>query len=99
MVMRWSEKMKILELLDGIKNKEQELVKICEKNNLVPQEVAYIGDDVNDLKILEQVGLSGTPNDGIDLVKEICDYVCQNDGGYGAFREFADLILRLKNKN
>ena len=69
------------------------------KNNLVPQEVAYIGDDVNDLKILEQVGLSGTPNDGIDLVKEICDYVCQNDGGYGAFREFADLILRLKNKN
>ena len=99
MVMRWSEKMKILELLDGIKNKEQELVKICEKNNLVPQEVAYFGDDVNDLKILEQVGLSGTPNDGIDLVKEICDYVCQNDGGYGAFREFADLILRLKNKN
>ncbi len=98
MVSKWSKKMKILELLDGVKNKEQELVKICEKNNLVPQEIAYIGDDVNDLKILEQVGLSATPNDGIDLVKEICDYVCQNDGGYGAFREFVDLVLRLKNE-
>ena len=43
---------------------------------------------------------SDSPNSiGIDLVKEICDYVCQNDGGYGAFREFADLILRVKNKN
>ena len=71
MVSKWSKKMKILELLDGVKNKEQELVKICEKNNLVPQEIAYIGDDVNDLKILEQVGLSATPNDGIDLVKDL----------------------------
>tara|TARA_B100000029_G_scaffold508709_1_gene596254 strand:+ start:6617 stop:7117 length:501 start_codon:yes stop_codon:yes gene_type:complete len=99
MVLRWSERMKILQLLDGVKNKEQELEKICEKNNLTPQEIAYIGDDVNDLKLLGLVGLSATPNNGIDIAKDICDYVCQNDAGYGAFREFADLILGLKNKN
>lgn len=99
MVSRWCERMKILELLDGIQNKEQELVNICKKNNLVPGEIAYIGDDINDLKLLKEVGFSAVPNDGIDSLKEICQYVCQKNGGNGAFREFADLILAVKIQN
>jgi len=99
MVKMWSKKMKIKQLLDGIKNKELELNKICQNNNLNPDEIAYIGDDVNDLKVLEKVGFAATPNDGINLTKEISHYVCSKNGGNGAFRELADLILTVRIKN
>ena len=93
MVKKWSKKMKIKELLDGVKNKELELNKICKNNNLNLNEIAYIGDDVNDLKILEKVGFAVTPNDGINLTKQISHHICSKDGGYGAFRELVDLIV------
>ena len=99
MVKMWSKKMKVKELLDGVQNKELELDKICKKNNLNPNEIAYIGDDINDLKILEKVGFAVTPNDGIILTKKISHYVCSKNGGYGAFRELADLILTVVEKN
>ena len=99
MVKKWSKKMKIQKLYDGIVNKELELNKICKNNNVNSNEIAYIGDDVNDLKILKNVGLSVTPNDGINLIKEISHYVCSKNGGYGAFRELADLILTMRTKN
>jgi len=99
MVKKWSKKMKVKELLDGIKIKESELKKICIKNNVKSNEIAYIGDDVNDQKFLEKVGLSATPNDGIPQLKQISDYVCSKNGGNGAFRELVDLILMVKEKN
>ena len=99
MVKKWSKKMKVKQLLDGVKNKELELNKICKQNNVVSNEIAYIGDDVNDQKLLEKVGLAVTPNDGIVQLKQISDYVCLKNGGNGAFRELADLILTVKEKN
>ena len=53
----------------------------------------YIGDDVNDLALLEEVGFSATPNDANNAIKEHVDYVCSKDGGKGAFREISDLII------
>ena len=99
MVKKWSKKMNVKQLLDGIKNKELELNKICKQNNVLSNEIAYIGDDVNDQKLLEKVGLGVTPNDGIVSLKKISDYVCLKNGGNGAFRELADLILTVKEKN
>ena len=49
--------------------------------------------------MLKKIGLSATPNDGINSIKNICDYICSTNGGYGAFREFADLIVEVKNEN
>ena len=98
MVKRWSKRMKIKELLDGVKDKELTLNNICKKNNVIPNEIAYIGDDVNDFEILKKVGLSVTPKDGINSIKKICHHICSKDGGYGAFRELADLILEVKNE-
>ena len=51
MVKKWSKKMKIQKLYDGIVNKELELNKICKNNNVNSNEIAYIGDDVNDQKL------------------------------------------------
>ena len=77
----------------NVLNKEKLLSKICHKFRVEPEEIAYIGDDVNDVKIMKLVGFSATPLNGLYPVKKIADYICKSRGGEGAFREFTDLIL------
>jgi 3-deoxy-D-manno-octulosonate 8-phosphate phosphatase (KDO 8-P phosphatase) len=91
-----AEKLKITELHLGIKDKLSLLASILERKNLQPDEVAYIGDDVNDLEIMQQIGLSACPADAMVFNRNIADYVCENKGGHGAFREFAELIIAAK---
>ena len=81
----------------GKGNKLEILNNWLDENNIKYDEVAYIGDDINDLCILELVGLSGCPNNAIDECKEIVSYVCKKNGGEGCVREFIDYILK-KNK-
>ena len=95
-VRQWAKRMKIKEVFDGVKNKELILDKVCKKYKVTSNEIAYIGDDVNDVGLLKKVGLSVCPKDGINQVKEICDYICKSEGGKGAFRELSDLILNTK---
>jgi YrbI family 3-deoxy-D-manno-octulosonate 8-phosphate phosphatase len=61
-----------------------------------PKNVGFIGDDVNDLEVLKKVGFAACPNDAVEKVKKVCDYVCKMKGGDGAYREVADLILKYK---
>ena len=77
--------------------KEKELPRICSKFNVKPNEIAYIGDDINDIKIMQKIGLSACPNDEVKLVQQSSDHVCKLNGGKGVFREFAELILNSKN--
>ena len=77
----------------GTFNKESQLQKICKKFQVLPAEIAYIGDDLNDLEIMKLVGFSAMPSDGIKDLRKIVDYVCKNNGGHGAFREIVDLIV------
>ena len=93
-VRKWAKKMKIERVYDGVIFKDEKLDEICKKFHVKPIEIAFIGDDVNDMKLLRKVGFSATPNDGIKEVKEICDYVCEVKGGRGALREIADMILK-----
>jgi|TARA_Y100000310_G_scaffold51473_1_gene47439 YrbI family 3-deoxy-D-manno-octulosonate 8-phosphate phosphatase len=86
-------KIKTASTITGIQNKESYLGKICKKFRVSPKEIAYIGDDVNDIAIIKLVGFSATPIDGIYSLQKIVNYVCKNKGGNGAFREFADLII------
>lgn len=57
------------------------------------EEVAYIGDDINDLDILKQVGLSACPADAVEKIKSKVDIILQKKGGEGCVREFCDLIF------
>lgn len=100
-ITRWATKMNIAKLYDGITKKELVLGKICKAFNVKPVEIAYIGDDINDLELLNKVGLAAAPNDARYYVKARCDYVCKNNGGQGAFRELADMILsqKINSKN
>jgi YrbI family 3-deoxy-D-manno-octulosonate 8-phosphate phosphatase len=85
--------MKIAKLYEGVIKKELILEKICKNFRVKPDEIAYIGDDVNDLELLKLVGLAVVPSDAIDEAKKICHYKCKTSSGHGAFREIADLIL------
>ncbi len=95
-VKKWAKRMNVEKLYDGIQKKEDLVTDICNRYNVKQEELAYIGDDVNDLELLKKVGLSATPADGITDAKKICDYICKSKGGEGAFRELADLILETR---
>ena len=77
----------------NIKQKEKIFSDICKKFNVKSSNVAYIGDDVNDLKIMNRVGLTACPSDAQEQIKLISDLKCKKEGGKGVFREFANVIL------
>ena len=86
--------LKITELYQGISNKLFCLNSICKKRGIKLSQVAYIGDDVNDLQCLMQCGSSACPADAVEEVKKSAAYVCHVNGGDGAVREFVEFIIR-----
>jgi len=95
-VKKWSSKMNIDKLFDGVKNKEKVVSKLCKSYGLSENNIAYIGDDVNDLEILKKTGFAATPKDGNLEVKKIVDYICKNRGGEGVLREICNLIISIR---
>ena len=65
--------------------------------NIPFENVAYIGDDLFDLPVLERVGFSGCPSDAIDECLSSVKYVCKNKSGEGAVREFVNKIIDMNN--
>ncbi len=91
-----AKKLKIKKCFIGIKDKGNFIDYFSEKEKVDKKYIAYIGDDLNDLEIIKKVGFSACPRDAFGLVKANVDYICKTDGGKGAFREFAELILENK---
>lgn len=85
--------LKIKEVHQGVSNKIEVLKTLIEKYNLDKSQVAYIGDDVNDIECMQYCGFSACPADAIDEVKNTVYYVCKNIGGHGAVRELIDRII------
>lgn len=84
----------ITELHQGSKNKIETLENIMKKYNINFDEIAYMGDDLPDICILEKVHLKGCPNDAVDEVKAVANFISTKNGGRGAVREFCDYILK-----
>ena len=93
-----AQKLNIKEYYLGVKNKLVILQEVLNKNNILAENIAFIGDDVNDLEIMNKVGFKATPSDGMDFIKNIADYICKNKSGNGAFRELAELIISFNAK-
>ena len=92
-VAKRAEKLKITELHLGIKDKILTLEQILSSRDISPENIAYIGDDVNDIEIMQRVGLTACPSNAFILTKNITNYICEAKGGEGCFREFAELII------
>jgi 3-deoxy-D-manno-octulosonate 8-phosphate phosphatase (KDO 8-P phosphatase) len=93
LVARRAEKLAIPELHQGVMDKLLCVREMAARHGLTLSQVAYIGDDINDLETLKAVGFSATPADGVPQVAAVVDYICQKKGGEGAVREIIEMIL------
>lgn len=87
-------------IYQGIADKAAEFPRILHEHGVDASGVAYIGDDYNDLGIMDIVnasGLTAAPADAMPLVLDRALFHCKASGGQGAFREFAEFILRHRN--
>ena len=92
-VLARAKKLDIQEVYVNEHEKEKRLIYLSKKYKIPMENIAYIGDDINDLEVLKIVGLSALPaNSPIQNLFQP-DYVTKRNGGYGAFREFADIII------
>lgn len=92
-VIRRAKKLNISEVHVGIKNKLEVVQELSKKYNLDLNQIAYIGDDLNDLKAMRKVGLSVAVGDAVEDVKSLASIILNKNGGSGAFREFVDLLV------
>jgi len=90
-----AKKLKVDYLYQGaVSNKLDIINEICRQENIGLENVAYIGDDINDYQALSQVGLKACPNDAVSKIKGINEIIIlESKGGCGAVREYAELIL------
>ncbi len=82
--------------LSGISAKKQALQSLAEKYDLSMEEIAFMGDDLNDLPALLAAGLSAAPADAADDVKLQVHYLSPRSGGQGAVRDLLELILKAR---
>ena len=99
LVARRGEKLMIPEVHQGVMDKVALVREMAERLGLSMEEVAYIGDDVNDVAALKAVGFSATPADGMPQAAAVVDYVCAKKGGEGAVREIIEMILEAQHKS
>jgi len=83
-------------IYQGIANKLPILLDICKDLDIQPENVAYVGDDINDLALMGIVGFSACPSDASNDILEVVDYVCQKPGGRGAVREVIEMIMKVQ---
>ena len=92
-VARRAAKLKVDYLFQGVRNKLEVAENLCKQLNISLDEVAYIGDDLGDVELLKNVGISATPNSAPDYIKNYSQMVMTKNGGEGVFREFVEKIL------
>lgn len=90
--------LKVNHVYQGAKNKLEAIAELLDMYSLDFSQVAYVGDDFPDMCILERVGLACCPFDAVDEVKSVCHFITSKNGGQGAVREVADLILKSSGK-
>lgn len=92
-VTKRAEKLAITECHLYAKDKNAVVRSILERLGLQSDELAYIGDDVNDLPAFALAGLTACPADAVDEIRSIADIILKKCGGHGAFREFSEIII------
>ena len=92
-----AEELNIKYVYQGIADKLSCLKSFLKENNLHPRNVAYMGDDINDLECMEYVGYAACPKDAVYEIRSKVDFISQYKGGNGAVRELCDNLIKQKN--
>lgn len=93
-VVNRAKELKIPEVFQAVGDKTEVLRSLAQKYECALGEIAFIGDDENDLEAMGLCGFCACPADAVDAVKERADYVCARNGGRGAVRELIDMLLK-----
>ena len=94
MVRRRAEELGIQYLIEGVQKKAPALMELSEKTGISLSEMAYIGDDWNDLQAMTLTGFKACPSDAAEEIKAVADYISIRPGGYGAVRECLCRLLK-----
>jgi YrbI family 3-deoxy-D-manno-octulosonate 8-phosphate phosphatase len=92
-VERRAEKLNINTVFIGIKNKLEVVEIFLQENNLTWDNIAYIGDDLNDIEVMKRAAICACPADAYKDILAISNYICEKKGGEGAFREFCEFLI------
>lgn len=92
-VLKRAAKLKIERCYLGVNDKLAKARELCEEMGITLADVAFIGDDINDIRLLREVGFSASPANTPVYIKKEVHYVTSAHGGFGAFREFVEKIL------
>ena len=98
LVAKRMEKLKIENVFLGVKDKYTLLNQIINEHGVSMSNVAYVGDDVNDLTNICSVGWSFAPNNATDIVKLNADVVLSKDSGSGAIREACQFLMNYNKR-
>lgn len=83
----------------GVLDKKETISQICDNLNISIDEIAYLGDDLNDYCLIGSVGIFFCPSDACAEIKNRADYICWKKGGDGAFRESVDVLLKSRGES
>jgi len=78
-------------------HKEATFLAFCKKYNLLPSEVAYMGDDMPDIPVLSICGIPTCPRDAVSDVKKVCNWISSRNGGEACVRELIETTMKLQN--
>lgn len=88
----------IREIHLGSSDKVTTFKEYCEKYNINPQHVLYMGDDIPDYHVMKLVGLPTCPQDAVSEIKTISKYISHVNGGKGAVREVIEQVMKVQGK-
>lgn len=92
-VKRRAEKLKVDYLFQGVSDKLEVVEQLVHRLNILMKDVAYIGDDINDVEVLRKVGFAGVPTGAPEYIRHLSSVSLSKKGGEGVFREFAEKLL------
>lgn len=93
-----AKELKITELYQGVADKLAKLKEVAVKFGASADEIAYIGDDLNDLNCIRYCGMTACPADAISDVRNAVEYACKYTGGRGAVREFIECLREVREQ-
>jgi len=97
-VVRRARELGVATVTQGVRDKGAALRQIADQQGLALEEVAFIGDDLNDLPAMRFAGLAFAPADAVETARRAAHYVTEASGGRGAVREVIGMLLRAQGK-
>ncbi len=92
------ESLKVKDVFLGVSNKFEVFEKFVKDNELNPENIVYMGDDIPDFKVMKRVGVPVCPSDAVEEIKDISIYISDKTGGHGCVRDIIEQVLKVQGK-